>query len=471
MSEPGDVTAARSRFRRSLSGDVAARLSGVGKAAQDASERTSGPAGEPNGLSERGIVASLQARLIDHLRRHDLLGADEEAVRAEIDAFVLDVLATESFALNEDERAHLAEELVEEALGMGPLAPLMADPAVTDILVNGADQVYVERFGRLERAPVRFRDDEHVLRIIDRLASRIGRRIDQSWPMVDLRLADGSRVNATIPPAALDGPTISIRRFGLRRLRKADLLRLGSISEAMMGFLDLAVQCRRNVLISGGTGAGKSTLLGVLAEAIPEDDRIVTIEDTAELELAQPHVVRLETRPPNTEGRGEITARDLVINALRMRPTRIILGEVRGAEALDMLQAMNTGHEGGLSTIHANSSRDALARLETMVLFAGTDLPSRAIREQITSAIHLIVQVRRYEDGARRVERISEVTGLEGQTPLVQDLFVFHVTSRSRRRVEGRFEATGIVPRFVEEAREAGLEVDPSMFSRPGLGD
>jgi len=351
---------------------------------------------------------------------------------------------------------------------MGPLAPLLADPAVSDILVNAPDRVYVERFGRLELTPIRFRDHDHIVRVIERIAARVGRRIDSSAPMADLRLPDGSRVNATLPPASIDGPTISIRRFGRRRLRRDDLLALGSISPEMLSFLAIAVRARKNILISGGTGAGKSTLLGALAEVIPESERIVTIEDTAELILDQTHVVRMEARPTNVEGRGRITLRDLVINALRMRPDRIVVGEVRGEEALDMLQAMNTGHDGGMCTVHANSPRDAMSRLETMVLLAGTELPSRAVREQIVSAIQILVHVKRYEDGVRRIESIAEITGLEGSTPLLQDIFLFRKRGRQGRRVAGEFSATGIVPRIVEDLRDEGVEIPSALFQPAG---
>ena len=387
------------------------------------------------------------------MNQQDLLGAREEDLAVAVREFVDRVLETEDVPLNEDERRRLADDLLEETLGVGPLAPLMADPAVTDILVNRFDQVYIERFGRLEHTSVRFRDAEHVVRIIQRIAARMGRRVDESSPMVDARLPDGSRVNATLPPVTLDGPTISIRRFGTRRLRRTDLMELGMFSHDMVALLELAVKTRKNILISGGTGAGKSTFLGALAEAIPTTERVVTIEDAAELILDQEHVVRMETRPANVEGRGKITVRDLVINALRMRPDRIIVGEVRGLEALDMLQAMNTGHDGSLTTVHANSPRDALARLETMVLMAGLDLPSRAIREQMVSALHLIVHVRRYEDGVRRVECVSEITGIEGVTPQLQDIFRFERRGRRGRNVAGEYVATGIVPRLVEDLR------------------
>jgi pilus assembly protein CpaF len=307
-----------------------------------------------------------------------------------------------------------------------------------------------------------------LVRIIQRIAARVGRRIDESSPMVDARLADGSRVNATLPPVSLDGPTLSIRRFGKRRLRRDELLRLGMFSPEIMAFLDCIVRARKNVLVSGGTGAGKSTFLGAIAEAIPPGERIVTIEDAAELILDQEHVVRMETRPANAEGHGRIMARDLVINALRMRPDRIIVGEVRSGEAIDMLQAMNTGHDGGLTTIHANSPRDALARLETMVLMAGMELPSRAIREQIGSALHFVVHVRRFEDGVRRVDSIAELSGIEGLTIQLQDIFRFERQGRRGRLIEGRFAATGVVPRVVGELRERGIDVPMSWFQRNG---
>ncbi|MEQ8763055.1 MAG: CpaF family protein [Planctomycetota bacterium] len=415
----------------------------------------------------QSIKSDLQARLLDTLRDRELLDADEIRIGSVVDEFVQSVLR-EDLALNQGERERLADELREETLGVGPLAPLMADPAVSDILVNGPAQIFVERFGRLEEVDVRFRDAEHVVRVIERIAARIGRRIDATHPMLDARLPDGSRVNATIPPVTIDGPTISIRRFGRQRLRRRDLVRLGSMSEAMLQFLEISVVAKQNVLISGGTGAGKSTLLGALAEVIPGEERIVTIEDTAELILDQRHVVRMETRPANVEGSGRITARELVINSLRMRPDRIIVGEVRGGEALDMLQALNTGHEGGLSTIHANSPRDALSRLETMVLMAGLDLPSRAIREQIVSAIHLLVHVRRFEDGVRRIASVAEIAGLEGTTPLLNDIFRFERTGYERGRVLGRYHATGTVPRIADELRKRGQDVSFELFRASG---
>ncbi|MFN4259630.1 MAG: CpaF family protein [Gemmataceae bacterium] len=416
------------------------------------------------------VKGELHERLLNLINERGLFAQGEDVLTGVVREFVADVLRSEDLTLNETERKQLAHDLLEETVGVGPLAPLMADPAVTDILVNGPDQVYVERFGRLEETDLRFRNTDHLLRIIQRIAARVGRHVDEATPMVDARLPDGSRVNATIPPVALDGPTLSIRRFGRRRLRRDDLLRLGMMSPDMAQFLEYIVQTRKNVLISGGTGAGKTTFLGAVAEAIPNNERIVTIEDAAELILDQRHVVRLETRPPNVEGKGRITTRDLVINSLRMRPDRIIVGEVRGPEALDMLQAMNTGHDGSLTTIHANSARDALARLETMVLMAGVDLPSRAIREQVAAALQFIVHVKRYEDGVRRVESIAEMVGLEGLTPLTQDVFRFQRRGRKGKNVQGEYVATGVVPRLVEELRERDITIPMTLFQKPRGG-
>jgi len=455
-----------------LSPDGAARLRAVAARAGRTTDEETDPAGavtksaKPPRTDYLTVKAALQEKLLDEIGERGLLESEGADVAAAVQDFAARALASEDVALNEAERVRLAEELTDETIGMGPLAPLLADPAISDILVNAPDQVYVERFGRLERTEVRFRDADHIVRVIERIAARVGRRIDTSSPMADLRLPDGSRVNATLPPVTIDGPTLSIRRFGRRRLRRDDLLSLGTLSPEILEFLVFAVRARRNILISGGTGAGKSTLLGVLAEAIPETERIITIEDTAELSLDQEHVVRMETRPVNIEGRGRILARDLLINALRMRPDRIIVGEVRGGEALDMLQALNTGHDGGIGTIHANSTRDALARLETMVLMAGVELPSRAVREQIVSAIHLIVQVRRYDDGVRRIESVAEITGLEGLTPMMQELFTFRRHGRQGRRVIGEFIATGVVPRMVDELREEGVQIPAALFQR-----
>ena len=413
------------------------------------------------------VKADLHQQLLSDLDRRNLINAGEEDLAEVVEDFVDQALAGQELALNDSERRQLVDDLLEETLGVGPLAPLLADPAVTDVLVNGPYRVFIERFGRLEATDVRFRDAEHLVRIIQRIAARVGRRIDEASPMVDARLPDGSRVNATLPPVTIDGPTLSVRRFGRRRLRRDDLAELGMFSSQMRELMEWVVRGRKNLLISGGTGSGKSTFLGAIAEAIPNQERIVTIEDAAELILDQEHVVRMETRPANVEGLGRIAARDLVTNALRMRPDRIIVGEVRGGEALDMLQAMNTGHDGSLTTIHANSPRDALARLETMVLMAGLDLPSRAIREQIVSAIQLVVHIRRCEDGVRRVQSVAEITGMEGDTPQKQEVFVYRSRGRQGKRLTGELVATGIVPRVVEQLRAENHDVPMSLF-QPG---
>jgi len=462
---------ARKRFRAAITTAAAGRLHPETARSEGGSRREDTDAF--SGVADyQKIKARLHERLLDDIGERQLLGSNEEQVEEAVHDFVQRTLASEELPINEEERGRLGDELIEETLGVGPLAPLMADPAVTDILVNSPTRVYVERFGCLERADVRFRDEEHIRRVIERIAARVGRRIDLSSPLVDFRLPDGSRVNATIPPISLDSPTISIRRFGRQRLRRDDLLRLQMWSPDMMRFLDFVARQRKNILIAGGTGAGKSTLLSALCEAIPNTERIVTIEDTAELLLDQDHIVRMETRPPNVENTGQITARDLVTNSLRMRPDRIIVGEVRGAEALDMLQSLNTGHDGGMSTIHANSSRDALSRLETMVLMAGIELPSRAIREQIISALDILVQVRRYEDGVRRIESVTEIAGMEGNTPLLQEIFRFQRTGRKGSRVVGEYQATGIVPRLAMELRDQGFDFPLDLFRKPaGFSD
>ena len=412
------------------------------------------------------VKGRLHGQLLDDLDRRGLLSADSEQLQGEVDAFVAEIAASEQLPLNEAERSRLSADLLEETLGLGPLASLMADPSVTDILVNGPHHVFVERYGNLELTNVEFRDTDHLTRIIQRIASRVGRRIDESVPMVDARLPDGSRVNATLPPVTLDGPTLSIRRFGKRRLRRDELHRLGMFNDSMAEFFSVVVRSRLNILVSGGTGSGKSTFLGAICESIPDSERIVTIEDAAELVLDQLHVVRMETRPANVEGTGTIAARDLVVNALRMRPDRIIVGEVRAGECLDMLQAMNTGHDGSLTTAHANSPRDAISRLSTMVLMSGMELPASAIREQIVSAIDLIIHVRRFEDGIRRVESVDELVGLEGNTPQLQQIFRFDVTGRKGKRLQGKHVATGTVPRLVEKLRARSIDVPTSWFEK-----
>ena len=472
MSDSVSAADIQRTLRRSRMSDAAERLRSAAKkpTLQTAPEELARvePAVVPGRSDYLHLKGVLQERLLREIGARNLFGLAETEIAAAVRDFTARVLETEDVPLNEDERGRLAEELLEETTGLGPLAPLMADPAITDILVNGPDQVWVERFGRLEHTHVCFRDHEQIVRVIERIAAIVGRRIDTASPMADLRLADGSRVNATLPPVTIDGPTISIRRFGRRRLRREDLLNLGMMSPDMLAFLDMAVRHRTNILISGGTGAGKSTLLGAMAEMIPAHERVITIEDTAELILDQEHVVRMETRPANIEGRGRIAAKDLVINALRMRPDRIIVGEVRSGEALDMLQAMNTGHDGGMTTIHSNSPRDALSRLETMVLMSGIELPSRAIREQITSALQLLVHVRRFEDGVRRIEAVAEMTGMEANTALLQEVFVYRRRGRQGRRLVGEFQATGIVPHFVEGLRQSGVEIPLEWFQKRG---
>ena len=470
-SESGDRRAVdRSLFRGSRAAEMSRRIGKKNSVGPDLDEAQAALQRLRRPTSDYASVkGELQARLLEQLSDSELLGADEDRIATYVQEFADQVLTGEELPLNDRERQQLSRDLLQETLGLGPLAPLVMDPAVSDVLVNGPDQVFVERFGRLEHSEVRFRDSEHLIRVIERIAARVGRRIDQSAPMADFRLADGSRVNATIPPVSIDYPTLSIRRFGQRRLRCEDLLRYGSMSSPMQQFLHMAVRYRTNIVISGGTGAGKSTLLGAMAESIPMTERIITIEDTAELQLDQPHVVRLESRPVNTEGAGEIAIRQLVVNSLRMRPDRILVGEVRSGEALDMLQAMNTGHDGSLTTVHANSPRDALSRLETMVLMAGTELPSRAIREQLTSAVQMLVHVNRDEDGVRRIVSISEITGLEGSTPLLQEIFRWERSGRSERRIEGRYVATGISPRITDRLRERGAEIQQQWF-RPEAG-
>jgi pilus assembly protein CpaF len=383
-----------------------------------------------------------------------------EDLRAEIGLLVGVIASEDRLALNEREQKHLAVELFDDMLGLGPLEPLLEDDTVTDILVNGPERIYVERRGKLERVATRFRDGEHLLNIAQRIASGVGRRVDETSPMVDARLADGSRVNIVLPPLALDGASIAIRKFSRRQITLADMIRQDNLTEQLARVLEIAAACRLNILVSGGTGSGKTTLLNAMSRLINPAERVITIEDAAELQLQQPQVVRLETRPPNIEGQGQVTQRDLVRNALRMRPDRIIIGEVRGAEAFDMLQAMNTGHDGSMSTIHANSARDALARLENMVLAGSVNVPLRAIRSQIVSAVSLLVQIERMRDGIRRVAQVTEVIGLEGETITTQDLFTFVHEGESRGRILGRFEPTRLRPRFMSRAAHYGLAGD-----------
>jgi pilus assembly protein CpaF len=374
------------------------------------------------------------------------------------------VLESEGITLTRVERLRLFEAISAEILGYGPIEPLLKDPNVNEVMVNGPRQVYVERQGKLELTDITFQDDDHVMRVIDRIVSPLGRRIDESSPTVDARLPDGSRVNAIIPPIALNGPTLTIRKFSKDPFTVEDLIRFGTFTAEMATFIKACVEARLNIIVAGGTGSGKTTMLNVLSSFIPDDERIVTIENAAELQLRQDHVVRLESRPPNIEGKGEVTIRDLVINSLRMRPERIVVGECRGGEALDMLQAMNTGHDGSMTTAHANSPRDTLSRLETMCLMAGMDLPVRAIREQIASAVDLIVQQSRLKDGTRKIVNITEVQGMEGDVIVMQDVFVFEQTGVVEGKIQGRLKATGIRPKFVEKFEVMGIHLPPGLF-------
>src|SRR5438445_2466481 len=410
------------------------------------------------------VKTAIHRKLIQKLNLDKITEANRDEVRREVTQIIEGIVHGESAPMNLQERERLVQEVLDEVFGLGPLEPLLADPTVSDILVNTYKRVYVERKGMLEATSVQFRDDVHLMGIIDRIVSAIGRRVDESSPMVDARLKDGSRVNAIIPPLSVDGPCLSIRRFGHERLTADDLIHNRSMTQSMLDLLRGCVKARLNVLISGGTGAGKTTFLNVLSSHISNKERIVTVEDAAELQLNQEHVVRLETRPPNIEGKGAVAQRQLVINCLRMRPDRIIVGEVRGEEALDMLQAMNTGHDGSLTTIHANTPRDALSRLETMVQMTGMRLGERAMRQQVAAAVDIVLQVARLSDGSRRITSISEITGMEGETITMQEIFQFERTGVDREGVViGRFRATGIRPRFAERLKAHGLQL-PRIF-------
>ena len=415
---------------------------------------------------QQDVKSAVHRELIGKVDLEKLLFMQDTRGRQQLLAVILQLVGEYGVPFSASERTRLANEVLDEVFGLGPLEPLLQDESVTDILVNTARVVYVERGGVLEKTPVVFKDDNHLMHIIDKIVSRVGRRIDESSPMVDARLADGSRVNAVIPPLAIDGPILSIRRFGSDPLTADDLLRFRELTPVMIGVLQGAVKARLNIVVSGGTGAGKTTLLNVLSGFISPRERIVTIEDSAELKLKQEHVVRLECRPPNVEGHGGVRQRELVINALRMRPDRIIVGEVRGEEALDMLQAMNTGHDGSITTVHANSPRDALARIETMALMANLHLPETALRQQIASAIHVIVQVSRMSDGSRRITHISEITGMSEQIISMQDIFRFEKRGLGPNgKVLGRFFATGIVPKFSEKLQGAGIPLETNLLN------
>jgi pilus assembly protein CpaF len=425
------------------------------------------PPGEEQALGAmQEMKVRVHRQLLERLNLSNIDALDKAEVVEEIRKVVHDLLAREVTPLNYEEREDLVTQILDEIFGLGPIEPLLQDPTISDILVNTYRKVFIERNGRLEKSDVRFKDDRHLLQIIDRIVSAVGRRIDDSSPMVDARLADGSRVNAIIQPLALDGPHLSIRKFKKDVLSAPDLLRTETLTPAMLELCQGIVKARLNVLISGGTGAGKTTLLNMLSESIPASERIVTIEDSAELQLRQPHVVRLETRPANVEGAGEVSQRNLLINALRMRPDRIIMGEVRGAEAIDMLQAMNTGHDGSLTTLHANTPRDALARLETMISMAGLNLPEKGMRQQIASAINVLIQVERLSDGQRKMVTVSEITGMEGDIITMQDVFIFDREGVDEAgNVIGRFRATGIRPRFTDRMLAYGVELPVSLLS------
>ncbi|MEN8375000.1 MAG: CpaF family protein [Gemmatimonadota bacterium] len=417
----------------------------------------------------QGTLSKVQERLhrnlLERLNLASLSELDREEAARTIQRVAHELLNEEETPLASVEREQVVEKVLDEIFGLGPLEPLMKDPEISDILVNTGRQVFVERRGKLFATGTHFRDDRHLMQVIDRIVSAVGRRIDDSSPMVDARLADGSRVNAIIPPLAIDGPHVSIRKFKRDTLSGEDLLRYESLSEPMLELLEAIVKSRLNVLISGGTGAGKTTLLNILSGYIPKDERIVTIEDSAELQLRQPHVVRLETRPPNVEGSGAVNQRMLVINALRMRPDRIVLGEVRGGEAIDMLQAMNTGHDGSLTTLHANAPRDALSRLETMISMASLNIPERAMREQVSSAIDVVIQASRMSDGSRKVVAVSEIVGMEGNVITMQDIFIFDRQGIDEDgKVLGGFRSTGIRPRFADQLRMHGIKLSSFLF-------
>lgn len=436
-----------------------------------AGDRSVHPAGDDGDAAEiayRRMRSDLHRQLLDRVDLGSLAVLPATQLADELRELTERLISESGLVLNAADRRRLLVDIRYEVMGLGPLEPLLADPGISDILVNTHRHIFVERGGRLEHTEIRFDSEQHLLKIIDKIVSRVGRRIDESSPMVDARLADGSRVNAIISPLAIDGALLSIRRFSATPLTMSSLVSSGSVAQPVANLLSAMVRGRLNILVSGGTGAGKTTLLNVLSAAIPEHERIVTIEDAAELQLQQPHVVRLETRPPNIEGRGEVTQRALVRNSLRMRPDRIILGEVRGAEAFDMLQAMNTGHEGSLATIHANTPRDALSRLENMLGMAGIALSPRAMRQQVASAIQAVIQVSRFADGSRRLVSLSEVSGMEGEVITMQEIFGFRQTGvDSGGRVQGSFHANGVRPRFMDRLRERGLVMDDSTFT-PG---
>jgi len=429
--------------------------------------RVNAPVTSPQAGSYFDLKTRVQNKLLSELDPSMDITRTEEVRRTIQDLFE-QILAEENIVLSRPERARLFEQIAAEILGLGPLQPLLEDDTITEIMVNGAKNIYIERKGKVHRVPVTFENNDHVMRIIDRIVAPLGRRIDESSPYVDARLADGSRVNAVIPPISLVGPVLTIRKFSRNPITVEQLIQFGSITQESVQFLKACVESRLNIIISGGTGSGKTTFLNVLSGFIPADERIITIENAAELQLRQEHVVTLESRPPNIEGRGEITIRDLVVNSLRMRPERIIVGEIRDEAALDMLQAMNTGHDGSMTTAHSNSPRDTLSRIETMTMMAGMDLPVRAIREQVSSAIDLIVHQERMRDGTRKVTHITEVSGMEGEVITMTDIFVFEQTGVENGQIVGRLRPTGLRPKFMDKIEATGINLPPSIF---GIGE
>ncbi len=431
---------------------------------RNAQQRYRSPATSDNAEFER-IKRTLHSELIEALDFEQVSKTPREELTQRLRKTLTEQVEQRSLPLNRIERERMVEEILDDILGLGPLEPLLRDPEISDILINGPKTIYIEKKGRLQKTNVKFQDDAHLMQIIDRIVSAVGRRIDETNPMVDARLADGSRFNAIIPPLALDGPSVSIRRFGTVPITAEDLIAFGSVPRPMLEVLKGCVKSKLNMVISGGTGSGKTTLLNVLSSFIPPGERILTIEDAAELQLQQPHVVRLETRPPNLEGKGEVTARDLVKNALRMRPDRIILGEIRGAEAIDMLQAMNTGHEGSVATVHANSTREALSRFETMIGMGMPNLADKNIREMIARALDIIIQVDRLPDGTRRLLAVTEIIGMEGDIVTTQDLFVFRQSGvDDEGRVRGRFMSTGVRPKFAGRLASNGIRLSADLF-------
>lgn len=427
--------------------------------------------GEQSGNSFEDLKRVIHNKLVEKLDLSRLGDLEGDTLRREIRLVIEHLCDTENPLLNRSERERLIEEILDETFGFGPLEMLLKEPGVADIMINGPKHVFVEKDGRIQRSKVTFRDNDHLLQILDRIVSKVGRRVDETSPMVDARLPDGSRLNAIIPPLAIDGCSLTIRTFGSNPLTLEDLLRFGAFTPEMVMLLEGAMKARLNCLISGGTGSGKTTLLNTLSSFIPGDQRVITIEDAAELQLQQDHVLRLETRPPNIEGKGRVTATDLVKNALRMRPDRIIIGECRGAEALDMLQAMNTGHEGSLTTIHANTPRDAVSRLETMISMGGIELPMKAIRTQFSAAVDLIIQVNRLQGGPRKVTQITEVLGMEGETVIMQDIFVFVQDGIDEQgRAHGHFESTGVRPGFMSRLESCGVKLPGNLFAPRALG-